>query len=101
MRRPSSTNTSKRQPAQSTLSPWPSKFSAPTIVNRLGEYLVQQKMISSRQLDETLRRQDELRRKGKSFQLGELLIRFGVLSQSQLEKALDEQRTTFFSHMKR
>ncbi|HEY1011688.1 MAG TPA: hypothetical protein VGE07_03225 [Herpetosiphonaceae bacterium] len=77
------------------------KFSAPTIVNRLGEYLVQQKMITSRQLDETLRRQDELRRKGKSFQLGELLIRFGVLSQAQLEKALDEQRTTFFSHMKR
>ncbi|MBA3469873.1 MAG: hypothetical protein H0T53_09540 [Herpetosiphonaceae bacterium] len=66
--------------------------------NRLGEYLIQNHLISPKQLNEVIARQASLKRQGQNFQLGELLVLSGMLSRQQLQRAIDEQKQQFLRH---
>jgi SOS response regulatory protein OraA/RecX len=63
---------------------------------RLGEYLVAEKLLTSDQLAAALAEQAQLRQKGKRVALGELLIRNRYLKPEVLARVLEAQRQDFF-----
>ncbi len=58
---------------------------------RLGDLLVQQRVLTPQQLDTALREQQRLMRLGKSARLGEVLLNTKVISRDQLAAALRAQ----------
>jgi|HigsolmetaAR201D_1030396.scaffolds.fasta_scaffold04070_6 hypothetical protein len=63
---------------------------------RLGEYLVANKLITNEQLADLLAEQAQLRQRGHYIVLGELLIRGNYISFEALERTLERQRRDFF-----
>jgi SOS response regulatory protein OraA/RecX len=63
---------------------------------RLGEYLVAEKLLTPDQLAAALAEQAQLRQKGKRIALGELLIRNRYLKPEVLTRVLEAQRQDFF-----
>ncbi|HYF62265.1 MAG TPA: hypothetical protein VD886_05580 [Herpetosiphonaceae bacterium] len=64
-------------------------------INRLGEYLIENHLITAKQLTEVIARQAALKRQGQNFQLGELLVLSGMVSRQRLEQAIGEQQQSF------
>ena len=64
-------------------------------INRLGEYLIEHNLITSKQLTEVIARQAALKRQGQNFQLGELLVLSGMVSRQRLDQAIGEQQQSF------
>jgi hypothetical protein len=71
--------------------------SAAHSVERLGDYLVAEKIITPEQLEPALVEQLRLRQQGKHDLLGQILIRNGWLRRSTLEQILARQRIEFHS----
>jgi hypothetical protein len=69
------------------------------IVERLGDYLVAEKIITSEQLEVALVEQLRLRQQGKHDLLGQILIRNGWLRIGTLEQILSRQRSEFYSKL--
>lgn len=67
-------------------------------MQRLGEYLVKQDIISEKQLEEVIARQAALKRQGRELQLGELLVLSGMVSRQRLEQAIDEHQKTYTTY---
>jgi hypothetical protein len=65
-------------------------------VERLGDYLVAEKVITLEQLEAALVEQLRLRQQGKQELLGQILIRNGWLRISTQEQILMRQRTEFY-----
>jgi signal transduction histidine kinase len=61
------------------------------LVPRLGEYLVQQKMISEAQLQKALAYQREKKTAGKDCLLGQALMELNMLTRGQIDSAVTEQ----------
>ncbi len=61
-------------------------------VQRLGEYLVQQRMITQQQLDAALREQQQETRYGRMVPLGDILLRRRWLTLQALTRALELQK---------
>lgn len=55
---------------------------------QIGSYLVEQKLISAEQLQEALRQQRSLRRRGEYTQLGDILVKNGWIEPRTLARAL-------------
>jgi len=58
---------------------------------RFGRITLEHKWISADQLEIALLEQSRLRKLGLRFRIGEVLLRLGYLSRSQVEKILEEQ----------
>ncbi len=63
----------------------------------IGEYLVAQGVITSKQLESVLAEQIRLRQRGTSLLIGELLIHAGYVTREVLEDVLEQQREELFS----
>ena len=61
------------------------------LVPRIGEYLVDQNLISSSQLKRALVRQKELRDEGQRLLLGQTLVQMGFIETKALDKAINHQ----------
>jgi signal transduction histidine kinase len=61
------------------------------LVPRLGEYLVEKKIIKTSELNLALSRQDELKATNSFAPLGQILLYMGVLDRVQLDQAVTEQ----------
>jgi tetratricopeptide (TPR) repeat protein len=74
--------------------------SAPgSALGQIGDYLVQRGLVTRAQLHQGLVQQAELKRRGQSLQLGEVLVRCGYLQREQLNRALldwQQQFETYF-----
>lgn len=57
----------------------------------LGEYLLQEGMITRQQLEMALRRHEELARRGQPKQMGQVMVELGYITQAQLETWLNRQ----------
>jgi hypothetical protein len=68
-------------------------------VERLGDYLVAEKVITSEQLEAALIEQLRLRQQGRRDLLGQILVRNGWLRAAILEQILSRQRTDFYSKL--
>ena len=66
-------------------------LSPEVLIPRLGDFLVERKLITPEQLDLALLRQQEVRKKGKAPLLGELLIEMGFVDRQALNTAITEQ----------
>ncbi|HTX80066.1 MAG TPA: ATP-binding protein, partial [Longilinea sp.] len=66
-------------------------LSPEVLIPRLGDFLVEKKLITSDQLEIALLRQQELRKKSKAPLLGELLIEMGFVNRQALNTAITEQ----------
>ncbi len=61
------------------------------LVPRLGEYLVENRVIEQDQLRQALRYQKDLRSMGKNPLLGEVLLELGLVDREELDQAITEQ----------
>jgi signal transduction histidine kinase len=61
------------------------------LVPRIGEYLMDQGLISSSQLDAALTRQKELAGRGQKRLLGQTLLELGVVDRETLDRAITRQ----------
>lgn len=61
------------------------------MVPRIGEYLVDQKLISADQLASALDRQKTLRNQGQRLLLGQTLVQMGFIETETLDKAINHQ----------
>ena len=61
------------------------------LVPRLGEYLVQQKMISEADLQKALAYQGEKKKAGEDCLLGQALMDLNLLTRQQIDHAVTEQ----------
>jgi hypothetical protein len=66
-------------------------------VERLGDYLIAEHLVTPAQLEAALIEQLRLRQQGQHAQLGQILVRNGWLPSQILEQILARQRTEFFS----
>lgn len=66
----------------------------------LGQYLIRRGYITARQLEDAVRRQEELHRQGRGIQLGDLIYEMGLINRGQLHQVLQEQRSDFLEHFK-
>jgi hypothetical protein len=66
-------------------------------IERLGDYLLIEQIITPAQLEEALIEQLRASQRGEHMLLGQILVRNGYLSMSMLERILQRQRTEFFS----
>jgi signal transduction histidine kinase len=66
-------------------------LSPEVLIPRLGDFLIEKKLITPDQLDLALVRQQEVRKKGKAPLLGELLIEMGLVDRQALNTAITEQ----------
>lgn len=64
---------------------------------RLGAYLVAERVITAEQLSMALAQQMRQRRQGNPVLLGQILLEMGCLSVATLEQILERQRAEFFS----
>ena len=62
-----------------------------SLVPRLGDYLIEKKLINQAQLDRALEYQQELRNAGQNLLLGQILIDLGYVNRSRLDAAITEQ----------
>lgn len=69
-----------------------------TGVPRIGEYLMKRGLVSRIQLDYAIQRQEELRRRGRSMQLGDVLYELGYISRLDLNRVLQEQSGDYQNH---
>lgn len=58
----------------------------------LGEYLVDDRVITREQVQDALQRQHELYGKGQRKRIGEVLVEMGIVTEEQLQRALDRQQ---------
>jgi hypothetical protein len=66
-------------------------------IERLGDYLLIEHIISAEQLEEALIEQLRSSQRGEHVLLGQILVRKGYLIMSMLERILQRQRAEFFS----
>jgi signal transduction histidine kinase len=66
-------------------------LSPEVLIPRLGDFLVEKKLITTEQLEIALLHQQEVRKKGKSPLLGELLIEMRFVDRQALNTAITEQ----------
>jgi signal transduction histidine kinase len=72
--------------------PAPQKSLTPEIlVPRIGDYLVEKRLITEDQLQKALREQSTRRKSGENILLGELLIRMHFIERAKLDQAVTEQ----------
>jgi hypothetical protein len=64
-------------------------------IPRLGDYLIRRGLVSRSQVDQAIQRQDELRRRGRNMQLGDVLYEMGFVSKLDLTRALEDQSGDF------
>jgi signal transduction histidine kinase len=69
----------------------PIRSTPPSLVPRIGEFLVNQKLISAEDLETALKEQKENATKGKHHLLGQTLIQLGFVDRKALDKAITEQ----------
>jgi Inner membrane component of T3SS, cytoplasmic domain len=67
---------------------------------RLGEYLIRRGVVSRSQIDQAIQRQEELRSRGRSLQLGDVLYELGFVSRLDLNRALQDQSGDFQGNFK-
>lgn len=58
----------------------------------LGEYLIEDGVITGAQLQRALARQHELHGRGEWKRIGEVLLELGLVTEEQLQRALDRQQ---------
>lgn len=58
----------------------------------LGEYLIEDGVVTPAQLQRALARQHELYGRGEKKRIGEVLLELGLLTEEQLQLALDRQQ---------
>nr|WP_238530550.1 hypothetical protein [Oscillochloris trichoides] len=63
----------------------------------LGEYLVEQNYITPEQLELALAEQLRLDQRGQRLSLGQILVRLTMVTQKQIEEAVDDQQRAFWS----
>jgi signal transduction histidine kinase len=61
------------------------------LVPRIGEFLIDQKVITKQQLEEALSQQKARAEQGEEVLLGQTLIEMGILNREKLDQALTEQ----------
>jgi hypothetical protein len=61
----------------------------------LGEYLLNQGLITQQQLDMALRRHQDLNKRGHSRPIGQVMVELGYITQSQLDRWLENQKGEF------
>lgn len=61
------------------------------MVPRIGDYLIEQGLLSKDKLSEALQRQSEFARQGKQVLLGQTLIQMGLLDRETIDRALTRQ----------
>lgn len=61
------------------------------LVPRLGDYLVEKKLVSSDQLNQALAMQNQLKSTGRNVLLGELLVEMRFMDRSDLNRSITEQ----------
>lgn len=66
-------------------------------IERLGDYLIAELLVTPTQLEAALTEQICLREQGTHMHLGQILVRHGWLSADSLEQILARQRREFFS----
>jgi len=66
-------------------------------VERLGDYLIAEQLITPGQLEQALFEQLHFRQHGKHVRLGQILVCHGWLSPEVLEQVLSRQRREFYS----
>ncbi len=66
-------------------------------VERIGDYLIAERLISPAQLEQALIEQLRLRQQGIRVQLGQILLRYGYVEADMLEQVLWRQRREFYS----
>jgi signal transduction histidine kinase len=69
----------------------PIRATPASIVPRIGEFLVNQRLISAEDLDKALNTQKENAAKGEHHLLGQTLIQLGFVDRKVLDKAITEQ----------
>lgn len=62
-----------------------------SLVPRLGDYLIERKLITTDQLSRALEYQAEMRNAGQNILLGQILIDLGYVNRSRLDEAITEQ----------
>ncbi len=62
-----------------------------SLVPRLGDALVERKLITPGQLEDALQRQGELRQGGRKVLLGRILVEMGAINQETLDRIVTEQ----------
>lgn len=63
----------------------------------LGEYLVEQRLITPQQLELVLAEQLRLDLKGQRYSLGQILVRLNLLPAAAVERAVDEHQRAFWA----
>lgn len=58
-------------------------------MRKLGEYLVEDRVVTQAQVDAALARQREMSARGQDERLGEILLEMRIVTPEQLQKALD------------
>jgi signal transduction histidine kinase len=66
-------------------------LSTETLVPRIGDVLVEQKLLTPAQLDQALILQKQARLKGQSPLIGQILVESGFISKSVLDQAITQQ----------
>jgi len=66
-------------------------------IERIGDYLIVEQVISPPQLEQALVEQLCLRRQGQRVQLGQILLRHGSIQADVLEQMLARQRQEFYA----
>ena len=69
----------------------PIRSTPPSLVPRIGEFLVNRRLISAEELETALKRQKENAAKGEHHLLGQTLIQLGLVDRKALDKAITEQ----------
>jgi pSer/pThr/pTyr-binding forkhead associated (FHA) protein len=64
-------------------------------VPRLGDYFVQRGIMTQDGVNKTLRRQAEMQRTGVTGHFGQVAYELGLITRSELERALADQRSDF------
>lgn len=63
----------------------------------LGEYLVEQRLLTPQQLEMALAEQLQLDLKGKRYSLGQIIVRLNLLPAATIERAVDEHQRAFWA----
>lgn len=58
----------------------------------LGEYLIEDRVLTDAEMQRALARQHELHARGERKRIGEVLLEMGLVTEDQLQRALDRQQ---------